>query len=262
MELSHVSRTALFTLLCRVIGEEREQGAFADPMARLCLERLMASSSEDEKEWIHLTRKRFAGASYRDVRPNIRRVMFIDEAARSFIAEHPGCTVVSLGCGLDTRYWRIGHDRCRYVELDLPEMIRLKREILGAEMDYETIEGSALDPGWVDQVTRNGNAGFLIIAEGLFYYLPAREVDVILAEIGRRFHASRIIMDVAWLRYTRGIWKRIIQLEARLSLGLDLSLRWGVGNIHELEARSPGFRVVGEGPGTVGRTVIASIGAE
>ena len=48
MNISQVSRTAILTLIARVVASEKENAIFNDPMAVLCLERLMAISSEEE----------------------------------------------------------------------------------------------------------------------------------------------------------------------------------------------------------------------
>ena len=41
----------------------------------------------------------------------------------AFIANNPDGLVVSLGCGFDTRYWRVSERPWPYVEIDLPEVI-------------------------------------------------------------------------------------------------------------------------------------------
>jgi O-methyltransferase involved in polyketide biosynthesis len=52
MNLSEVSRTAILALTCRVVESEKKNTVFNDPMAVLCLERLMSISSEEEKNRI------------------------------------------------------------------------------------------------------------------------------------------------------------------------------------------------------------------
>ena len=50
-----------------------------------------------------------------------RRVF--DDSANRFIADNPGCTVINLACGFDTRFWRIANQNCTYIELDLPDVV-------------------------------------------------------------------------------------------------------------------------------------------
>ncbi len=54
-----------------------------------------------------------------------------DGYARGFAERHPGCCVVNLGCGLDTRFWRVDDGAMRFYALDSPEMAGLKRALLG-----------------------------------------------------------------------------------------------------------------------------------
>jgi O-methyltransferase involved in polyketide biosynthesis len=49
MYLSPISRTAILTLVCRVVASEKKNPIFNDPIAVLCLERLMSIASEEEK---------------------------------------------------------------------------------------------------------------------------------------------------------------------------------------------------------------------
>lgn len=54
-----------------------------------------------------------------------------DDYCREFLESHPDGLIVSLGCGLDTRFYRLGLDTSQYIELDLPEMIEIKGTLLG-----------------------------------------------------------------------------------------------------------------------------------
>jgi O-methyltransferase involved in polyketide biosynthesis len=133
--------------------------------------------------------------------------------------------------------------------------------LLKDELDYEMVEGSVLDASWIDKVIAKGNRNVLLLAEGLFMYLPQNETISLLKVIGQRFDQSQIVMDLAPAKYTKGIWKWIIQLEARITLGLDLTMNYGVQNVYDIETYSKGYKVLSVGKGTIGQLVIASINA-
>ncbi len=166
--------------------------------------------------------------------------------------------MVNLACGLDTRFWRIENEKCKYIELDLPGMIELKREILKAHLSYELIGCSVLDTSWMDQVTSNGNSNFLLLAEGLFYYLPGQDVTGILQGLAQRFDRSQLVFDMAPVKFTRGIWKRLMQLEARV-WGLDVSFAFGMNDPRDIESVANGFKVMGVVKGSVGSIITVSI---
>ena len=166
MDLSQVSRTAILTLIGHAVEAERNKSVFNDPMAVFCLERLISSASEEEKRWIIRHKRLYEGIQARDVKSLTRRAKAFDNAANRFIANNPKCTVINLACGFDTRFWRIENEKCKYIELDLPGVIQMKKEILKDHLGYELIAGSALDTSWIDKVTVNGNTDFLLLAEG------------------------------------------------------------------------------------------------
>ena len=205
MDLSPVSRSAILVLTCRAVESEKNNSVFNDPMAGLCLERLLSISSEEEKKRILRWKSMYAGIQARDRKARAMNARNFDSIANLFISDHPGCTVINLACGLDTRFWRIENEKCKYIELDLPGMIELKRELLKDHLGYELIGCSVLDTSWIDKVTSNGNSNFLLLAEGLFYYLPRQDVTRILQVIAQSFNRSQLVLDMAPEKYTKGL---------------------------------------------------------
>jgi O-methyltransferase involved in polyketide biosynthesis len=190
--------------------------------------------------------------------------MAFDSAANRFIAANPQCTVINLACGFDTRFWRIDNENCRYIELDLPEVIALKREILTDairphNLGYELIGGSVLDTSWIDQVTIHGNTGFLLLAEGLFPWLPPQDAARLFKEIGEKFTRSQLVLDVVPERYTKGIWKSLIRLHSRIDWGLDVSWTFGIKKPKDIEAYGNGLKVIGVEKGSAGPIITVVI---
>jgi O-methyltransferase involved in polyketide biosynthesis len=261
MDLSQVSRTAILLLICRAIEAEKHKSEFNDPMAVLCLERLMSIASEEEKRWI-IKRKRFyEGIQARDAKAGVRRVKAFDNATNRFIADNPKCTVINLACGFDTRFWRIENEKCKYIEIDLPGVIKLKKEILKDHLGYEVIGGSVLDTSWIDKVTINGNTGFLLLAEGLFPWIPQQDATRLFKEIGERFYRSQFVLDMVPEKYTKGIWKKLIRLHSKIDFGLDVSWVFGIKDPHDIEAYGNGLKVIGEEKGSAGPIITVSINA-
>jgi O-methyltransferase involved in polyketide biosynthesis len=250
MNLSDVSRTAILTLICRALGSQRPEPLISDPMAVICLENLLSGVSSHEREWILGRKALYEGRGAREVEANARRQHIFDQAASRFIVERPGSTVLNLGCGFDTRFWRIDNTRCSYTEIDLPELIDLKKRLLGDRLTYPLIGCSVLDPLWIDRVTQKHNADFLLLAEGLFMYLPAPQVEALLQTIAERFTHSRLVMDTIPRRYTSRLLKWLVDLRVKAAWDLQVSFLYGIRDARELE--SYGFRDIQVQPGSVG----------
>ena len=258
MAISQVSQTAILTVIARAVVTEKANAILNDPMAVLCLDRLMSISPEEDKKRMIKWNKMYARIQAHDAKPVARRTKIIDSSVDLFIAHNPNCTVVNLACGFDTRFWRIQNTDCRYVEIDLPEVVSLKREILKDELGYELIGCSILEPAWIDQVTTNGNSGFLLIAEGLFYYLPRQEVIGCLQAMAGRFDRSQLILDMAAEKFTRGLWKWLFRLE-EAAWGLDAPFLFGINNPREIESYADGLKVIGVAKGNVGPIITLAI---
>jgi O-methyltransferase involved in polyketide biosynthesis len=201
----------------------------------------------------------YEGIQARDAKAGVRRLKAFDNAVNRFIAENPQCTVINLACGFDTRFWRIENKKCTYIELDLPEVIQLKKEILKEHLEYEVIGLSVLEPSWMDQVTINGNTDFLLLAEGLFPWIPPPDATRLFKEIGERFYRSQLVLDMVPEKYTKGIWKELIRLHSRIDFGLDVRWVFGIQHPQDLEAYANGFKVIGAEKGSAGPIITVSI---
>jgi len=128
-----------------------------------------------------------------------------DQVVNNYISNNLLCTVINLGCGFDTRFWRINNKKCVYIDIDLPEIIAIKKEILKKYLSYELIGYSVLDPSWIEKVISKSNKNVILIAEGLFMYLPKIDVINLFETISNSFYQSQIILEVVTEKYTHGI---------------------------------------------------------
>jgi O-methyltransferase involved in polyketide biosynthesis len=180
--LPGVSKTAILTLRARADEHLRADRVFEDPLA---VEWWTRVSWPPELDRWYQPQARDALAFRAD---DIDRIL-----AQYFSIEEPS-TVIELGCGLSTRRSRLaGLPIQRWVDLDLPEVVALRR---AWGIDSEQIASSVLDHAWMDRLGRSAPDRHLFIAEGLFYYLPRAEVDALFLELRRRFPGSAIIFDV------------------------------------------------------------------
>jgi len=102
----------------------------------------------------------------------ILRLREFDRFARDFLAGHPESAVVHIGCGLDTRFERVAerNSRVEWYDLDLPEVIDLRRELIREEEGhYHLLSGSVFDDAWMDAVNEHRKRPFLFMAEGVFF---------------------------------------------------------------------------------------------
>ncbi|MEV0946884.1 class I SAM-dependent methyltransferase [Rhodococcus sp. NPDC049939] len=175
--LGGVSATMMWTLRNRAVEASHPDGMLEDPL------------SVQLYEAIDYPYENFGLAD----QSHALRARAFDIEVRLFLAAHPGATVVALGEGLQTSYWRIGDDEVRWLSVDLPEVVDLRERLLPSEPNVTTLAISALDRTWMDYV--NPDRGVFITAEGLLMYLPTEESLGLITDCARRFPGGRMMFD-------------------------------------------------------------------
>ncbi|MGE3619662.1 MAG: class I SAM-dependent methyltransferase [Acidimicrobiia bacterium] len=174
--LSGVPETLLWTLRNRAEESARTDSAYSDPMAEDLYRRIEHHYGFGKPSQSHPL-----------------RALAFDEITRRFLADHPSGTVVALGEGLQTSFWRIGDPMVRWLSVDLPEAIALRERLLPAEPNLEHLACSALDRTWMDRVDPTG--GVLLTAEGLLMYFDPADVRSLLADCAVRFPGATLVFD-------------------------------------------------------------------
>lgn len=182
---SVVAETLLIPLYMRAKESRRKCPILHDEMA------------EELVESIEYDFSRLDGAKLSEVGCVVRGWYF-DNAIRRFIASHRHPVVVNIGCGLDTRYQRIGEDgKTIFYELDLPEVIELRRELIPEPANDHYIAASLLDTDWMDELcTRHPEGDFIFVVEGVLMYFYEKQVKVVIQNISRRFGGGELWFDV------------------------------------------------------------------
>jgi O-methyltransferase involved in polyketide biosynthesis len=105
----------------------------------------------------------------------ILRPREFDRFARDFLAAYPDGIIVHIGCGLDTRFERVDNGRVEWYDLDLPNVIELRRKLISEQSGrYHLLNISVFDPAWLDLVREHRPRSFLFLAEGVFPYFEEK----------------------------------------------------------------------------------------
>ena len=236
--LTGVSETALLTLRVRANEARRPDAIIDDPMAIILLDAIDHDYGK------------FGPARRQDM---ALRALAYDRAARRYLADHPGATVVALAEGLQTSFYRLDADgvshEFRWLTVDLPPIIELRERLLPHSDRVSTCAQSALDFSWMDQV--DDSDGVFITAEGLLMYLQPDDALGLIAECAKRFPGGQMMFDLPPALFAA--WAR---------RGMRTSLRYkvppmpfclSVSEVANLVNAVPGIRAVHDLPYPPGR---------
>jgi O-methyltransferase involved in polyketide biosynthesis len=168
-----------------------------------------------------------------------QRAKKLDAVARDFLAEHPAGVVLHLGCGLDSRFWRIDNGQVEWYDLDMPPVIELRRRFYPEHERYHPIASSVTDLAWIDTIAIKDRP-VLVVAEGLLMYLDEADVKRLFLRLREVFPGCRLIADVFSKMTARSATKHPSLKQTGAKLG------WGIDDAHEVESWAPGIRLLEE----------------
>ena len=155
-----------------------------------------------------------------------------------YLKAHPKAAVVNLGCGLNMTGRTADNGTCRIYNLDFPDVIKSRNELVPAGEREENIACDLNDFSWMDQIDAGGGAVFY--AAGVFHYFTTQQIKDMVIAMAERFPGGRLVFDAV------GIFGRDKLMKGTLrSMGMnDISGLFCVDDSTELEGWSPKVKLM------------------
>ena len=184
VELGNVQKTLFFPLWSRAFESKKENPLLVDKTALEIVEKVDYDFSPIAKNMTELSQITW-----------IIRSICVDGVIKNFVDKYPSATIVNIDCGLDTTFDRIDNGTLLWYDLDLSDVIRLRKKFIKENERRKFIAGSFLEKGWLGEIRVDENV--LFIAAGVFYYFEEAEIKDFLIRIADNFPGSEIFFDVS-----------------------------------------------------------------
>ena len=158
------------------------------------------------------------------------RTEILDKTTKSFIDEYPTATIVNIGCGLDTRFLRVDNGKIYWYDMDLPEVISIRKQFFQESERHKMIAKSVFDYSWIDDI--NANEHVLIIAEGILMYLTEQEVKDIMSKLAAAFKGAEILLETTPASLVKQNQKQDLIKD---QYQIEAQLQWGIKKGEEIE---------------------------
>jgi O-methyltransferase involved in polyketide biosynthesis len=173
------------------------------------------------------------------------RTSILDRQAGAFIAKHPAGLIVNLGCGLDTRFYRLDNGSIVWMELDLPDVIALRRRLdEPPSARHRLLAGSVLDESWVDEINPSAARPVLLVAEGLLPYFTEEQHKFIFGYLARRFPGQQMLFQTS----SPSLIHRLAPSSDLSRLNTTAELQWGLEESAQVSALDSRVHLVEEFP--------------
>lgn len=195
---SDVRATMLRTLHLRALDADSPNPVLGDQHAAAAVRQI-------DHDWRQLAAKR--GVQNACYAVALRGRIF-DELAADFLRRHPAAVVLNLACGLDSRAFRLDRPTgVDWFDLDLPEVIELRRSLYDDAKNYRMLAGSVDDARRLAELP--ADRPVLVIAEGLLMYRTPERNWELLQRLTAHFDTGEIVFDgvAPWVATTSQILK-------------------------------------------------------
>jgi len=165
------------------------------------------------------------------------RTAHFDGWANQFLAAHPQAVVLHVGCGLDSRFFRLQPGPgVQWYDVDYPGVAALRRRLYPAAEHCHVVAASVADPGWLADIPADRPA--LMVGEGLTMYLTEHDGTALLRRIVERFPSGELQFDAFNRLGIKWQWMNVIVRRA------GATLRWGIDGPDEILRAVPGTRLL------------------
>jgi O-methyltransferase involved in polyketide biosynthesis len=224
VDLSGPAQTMLTTLYCKALDADFDRPILGDGFAKETVSRI-------DYDWREL------GIADRWTPLVTVRTAQYDIWASQFLAVHQHASVVHLGCGLDSRVFRLDPGPgVEWYDIDYPAVIALREKLFPTRPQYHLVATSATDPSWLDQIPADRPT--LLLAEGISMYLTEHEGVAMLQHVVDRFPSGELQIDFYnWLTIRS-------QKTHKLQRQSGSTLHWAVNTPADVLSRVSGVRLL------------------
>lgn len=167
------------------------------------------------------------------------RAKLIDNYVNSFLLDKENSIALHLGCGLDSRYYRIKNNNVDWYDLDFKEVIDVRKHFFKETDKYHMIASSVTESEWIEKIPQE-KGHYIIIAEGLFMYLKEDEIKKLISHLRDRIGNYTLIFDA----YSKLAAKNANSHPSLKRTGAKIS--WGINDPAALANWGLGIQLIDE----------------
>jgi O-Methyltransferase involved in polyketide biosynthesis len=235
IENNSVQETLVIPLFGRVVCSERFPELFSDPETKRICDSL-------DYDFAGKRKKMESPAGLFGALEVAQRQYDLCCEVGAYLRDHPEAAVVNLGCGLDDTFRKVDNGLCHGYNLDYPDVIAVRNELLPAGEREANLACDLNDFVWMDKIDAPNGAVFF--AAGVFYYFRTEDVKKLFAAMARRFPGAVLVFDSCnerGARLMRKTWLReagITDVSAFFSLEDEMELAGWSDRFASVSAKS------------------------
>lgn len=178
--LNGVEDTLYIPLVARIYASENFPNFFYDEKALSLKQYIPTDSIENNStEYFYMA--------------SVCRQETIDNKIIKFLKENDQSNIVFLGAGLETAYDRINNRIANFYQIDLPNVINIRKRVLGSENNEKLISGDMFSLDWIKEI--DVDLPTMIVVSGVYQYFDDMKIIEMIKGMKSLIPNGELIFD-------------------------------------------------------------------
>ena len=235
-DMQGVEDTLYIPLAARIYASEQFPDFFYDEKVMELAKRIdLKNIMENSMEYFHMASvcrqktidgkikdflKRKQGGVGEATQSKDRHGLYLSEREES--PSKAKCNIIFLGAGLETAYHRIGNKEAQFYQFDLPDVIKVREELLGQGENERLLSGDLFALEWLKEI--DCTLPSLLVVAGVFQYFHKEKILTFLQKLKTLLPDREIVFDATnstGLKYANKYVRRTGNTNAEMYFGLD-----------------------------------------
>jgi O-methyltransferase involved in polyketide biosynthesis len=183
----------------------------------------------------------FEQRSIEDSLRSAARVRQFDDRVRAYISAHPKASIANLGAGLDTAFYRVDNGSIEWYDLDLPQVIDLRKQLLPETDRVTHVAKSLFDISWSTDIDHTDN-GILVLAKGVLWFFEEAEIKRFFLALADALPGAELIFEAC-----SKLGASIVNDSLR-TVGMDVEVKWELEDAHAVSEWDRRLKLIDQTP--------------
>lgn len=121
------------------------------------------------------------------------RSAVFDSWVKDQILAKNDAVIIHIGCGLDSRFIRVGNVNNKWYDVDFPTVIKERKRYYTNSDNYQMLAGDVRNSEWLLNIKETSNA--IIVMEGVSMYLTNDEMKGLINDLCSHFSSLSLLVD-------------------------------------------------------------------
>ncbi len=122
------------------------------------------------------------------------RAKIFDEWVEKMLSQNPEALVLHIGCGLDSRAFRIAAPYTSWIDGDFPEVLEARKKYYSENEHYKMMVFDASKAEMVESLPDAKNV--IVVFEGISMYLRNEELNAFVRALDKKYPEVHMLLDV------------------------------------------------------------------